>query len=128
MRITITHSSGSLFDVLQAPAAIGRALGAQASQVRRMIVGQGVSPVLAGVAVGALGAVAVGRVIASLLFDVGARDPFVIAGVAAVVPRRRRRGKYARHASGRDDRSGGCVTTNKADRRAALSGPPTRRA
>jgi putative ABC transport system permease protein len=61
------------------------ALGAQASQVRRMIVGQGLSPVLLGVAVGVAGALAVGRAIARLLFDVGARDPLVIAGVAALV-------------------------------------------
>src|SRR5262245_12482860 len=61
------------------------ALGAQASQVRRMIVGQGLSPVVLGVVVGAAGAVAVGRVIASLLFGVGARDPLVIAAVAALV-------------------------------------------
>jgi ABC-type antimicrobial peptide transport system permease subunit len=61
------------------------ALGAQASQVRRMIVGQGLSPVALGVAVGVAGALAVGRVIAGLLFDVGARDPLAIAGVAALV-------------------------------------------
>ena len=61
------------------------ALGARASQVRRMIIGQGSQPVLIGVAAGVLGSVAVGRVVASLLFDVGARDPFVIAGVAALV-------------------------------------------
>jgi putative ABC transport system permease protein len=61
------------------------ALGAQASQVRRMIVGQGLSPVALGVAVGVAGALAVGRAIAGLLFDVGARDPLAIAGVAALV-------------------------------------------
>jgi putative ABC transport system permease protein len=61
------------------------ALGAQASQVRRMIVGQGLSPVLAGVVIGVLGALAVGRVVGSLLFDVGARDPVVIAAVASLV-------------------------------------------
>ena len=61
------------------------ALGAQASQVRRMIVGQGLAPVLAGVAVGVIGASAVGRVVSSLLFEVGARDPSVIAAVALLV-------------------------------------------
>jgi putative ABC transport system permease protein len=61
------------------------ALGAQSSQVRRMIVGQGLSPVLAGVVIGVLVALAVGRVISSLLFEVGARDPIIISAVAALV-------------------------------------------
>ena len=61
------------------------ALGARASQVRRMVVGQGLAPVLAGAAAGALGALAAGRAIASLLFEVRARDPLVIGAVAAAV-------------------------------------------
>jgi len=61
------------------------ALGAQTSQVQRMIVGQGLSPVLAGVVAGIAGALGASRLIASLLFDVRAEDPLVIAGVAALV-------------------------------------------
>jgi len=61
------------------------ALGAEASQVVAMIVRQALTPVAAGIAGGVLGAVAVGGVVASLLFGVGGRDPIVIAGVAAVV-------------------------------------------
>jgi putative ABC transport system permease protein len=61
------------------------ALGAQASQVRRMNVGQGLWPVLAGVAIGVIGALATGRVLSSLLFEVDARDPIVISAVAATV-------------------------------------------
>jgi putative ABC transport system permease protein len=61
------------------------ALGAQASQVLSMIVRQASAPILAGVAAGAAGAIAIGGIVASLLFDVRARDPIVIAVVVALV-------------------------------------------
>jgi putative ABC transport system permease protein len=61
------------------------ALGAQASQVLSMIVRQGSTPILAGAVAGAAGALAIGGIVASLLFDVRARDPLVIATVVAVV-------------------------------------------
>jgi putative ABC transport system permease protein len=61
------------------------ALGAQPSQVVRMIVRQGMTPVLVGVLVGVAGALAMGGLVASLLFDVRARDPIVIAAVVALV-------------------------------------------
>jgi putative ABC transport system permease protein len=61
------------------------ALGAQASQVLSMIVRQGSAPILAGAAGGAAGALAIGGIVASLLFDVRARDPLVVATVVAVV-------------------------------------------
>jgi predicted permease len=61
------------------------ALGAQASQVLSMVVRQGSVPILAGVAAGAGGAIAIGGIVASLLFDVRARDPLVIATIVALV-------------------------------------------
>ncbi len=61
------------------------ALGAAASQVVSLIVRQTATPILAGVAIGAFGAVAIGGVAASLLFDVRPRDPVVIASVVALV-------------------------------------------
>jgi predicted permease len=61
------------------------ALGAQPSQVRAMIVKESGRPLLVGAAGGVAGALALGGVVASLLFEVRPRDPFVIAGVTAIV-------------------------------------------
>jgi predicted permease len=61
------------------------ALGAQAAQVMRLVVGQGLVPVAVGVAAGVAAAAAIGGLVASLLFDVRPRDPIVIAAVAAAV-------------------------------------------
>jgi ABC-type antimicrobial peptide transport system permease subunit len=61
------------------------ALGANASQVVTMIVRQALTPVAAGIGAGALGALAIGGVVASLLFDVRPRDPIVIAAIVALV-------------------------------------------
>jgi ABC-type antimicrobial peptide transport system permease subunit len=64
-----------------------------------MIVAGGMAPVLAGIALGAAGAIAVGRVMSSLLFGVTPHDPWTFAAVttlltavallACVVPARR---------------------------------------
>jgi predicted permease len=61
------------------------ALGARASQVIRMLLWQGMTPVVVGAAAGACGAIAMGGVIASLLFEVRAGDPLIVAVVIAVV-------------------------------------------
>lgn len=61
------------------------ALGAEASQVRNMIVRQGMGLALAGVVVGIGAAWALSRLIESLLFGVKARDPLVFAAVPAVL-------------------------------------------
>jgi predicted permease len=61
------------------------ALGAAPSQVVALVVRQGFSPVIAGLGAGAIGAFAVGAIVSSLLFDVRARDPIVIAAVVSVV-------------------------------------------
>ncbi len=50
-----------------------------------MIVGQGVRPAIAGVLVGAAGAVAMGRTLRSLLYGVGPNDPAVFIGVAVIL-------------------------------------------
>jgi predicted permease len=75
------------------------ALGAQAPDVLRLIIGQGMKFVLFGVAVGLAGALALTRLIAHMLFDVSATDPgafavvasllITVALLAAVVPARR---------------------------------------
>ena len=61
------------------------ALGAAPAAVRRMVVGQGVGLVAAGLALGVAGAIALTRLMASLLYGVSATDPVTYAGVAAVL-------------------------------------------
>jgi putative ABC transport system permease protein len=61
------------------------AIGASAGHVWRLILRDATVPLGAGVAAGAAGAIALGSVVASLLFEVQARDPFVITGVVALV-------------------------------------------
>ena len=61
------------------------ALGATPAGVLRFIVFQGMKPVVAGVLVGLVGALLLSRLIATLLFEVTARDPLTYAGVAALL-------------------------------------------
>jgi putative ABC transport system permease protein len=61
------------------------ALGAQGRDVRRLVVGQGVRLTLAGVGVGLVGAVLVGRAIRSMLFGVGPIHVPTLIGVAAIL-------------------------------------------
>jgi putative ABC transport system permease protein len=75
------------------------ALGAQTGDVLRLIVRQGMKPVAIGLAIGIASAVAVGRLIASQLYDVSAHNPALLAGstvllaavalIACLVPARR---------------------------------------
>ncbi len=75
------------------------ALGAQGSDIARLIVGQGLVLILIGVGCGLALAFALTRVVGSLLFDVSATDPFtfaaitlllaVVALVACYIPARR---------------------------------------
>jgi predicted permease len=61
------------------------ALGARPGQVVALVVRQGMRPVLAGIALGAIAAAAVTRVLASQLYGVGATDPLTFVAVTAVV-------------------------------------------
>jgi putative ABC transport system permease protein len=58
---------------------IRMALGAGGSTLLRMVIRQGMAPVLGGMAVGILGALAGGRLLRGLLFGVGASDPATLA-------------------------------------------------
>ena len=58
------------------------ALGARVAEVIRMVVWQGVAPALVGIAAGLLGALALGRVLAGILYQVEPTDPITIVGVS----------------------------------------------
>ena len=64
---------------------IRMALGAETGAVLRMIVFQGMRTALVGVAIGLAAALALGRVLASLLYGVRASDPATFAAVAALL-------------------------------------------
>jgi len=64
---------------------IRMALGARSADVVRMIVVQGMRPALAGMGLGLAAALALRRILASLLYDVGVTDPWTLAAVAAVL-------------------------------------------
>ena len=61
------------------------ALGAPTSKVVGLILRQATTPVAAGLVAGTTGALALGNVVASLLFEVRARDPLIVASVVIVV-------------------------------------------
>jgi putative ABC transport system permease protein len=75
------------------------ALGARTEDVRRLVVTQGMAPVVVGVVVGLAGALSAAQALRSLLFGVGATDPatfaattlflVVVALAAAYLPARR---------------------------------------
>lgn len=64
---------------------IRMALGADLPNLLRLVVRQGIRPVIVGVAAGLVGAILAGRMIGSLLFGVNAYDPQTLAVVAVLV-------------------------------------------
>jgi len=61
------------------------ALGAQPSDIWQLIVGRGAKLAVAGVAIGVVGALALARLLASLLFEVRASDPITYAAVVLLL-------------------------------------------
>jgi putative ABC transport system permease protein len=64
---------------------IRMALGASSSDVLKMVVTDGMKPILFGVAIGLAAALALSRLIASLIFGVRPTDPLTFASVAAML-------------------------------------------
>jgi predicted permease len=64
---------------------IRMALGASHSDVLRLVVTDGMKPILLGVALGIAAALALSRVVASLIFGVRATDPLTFAAVALLL-------------------------------------------
>ena len=61
------------------------ALGARSAGVVGLVVRQGMAPVLIGLAVGLGAALALGHLVAGMLYGVSTRDPASLAGVAAML-------------------------------------------
>lgn len=61
------------------------ALGAQRREVVHMVVRRGMAIALAGIGAGVIGALALTRVVSSLLYDVGPRDPLTFTVVTAAL-------------------------------------------
>ncbi|MEW6209105.1 MAG: ABC transporter permease [Acidobacteriota bacterium] len=61
------------------------ALGAQAGDVMRLVVGKGLKLTLTGVAIGIVGAIALTQVMESLLFNVSATDPATFVAVSGIL-------------------------------------------
>lgn len=61
------------------------ALGAQAMDVLRLVVRQGMNPVILGLIIGLAATFAVGRLIAAQLYQISPHDPFLLAAAAIVL-------------------------------------------
>jgi putative ABC transport system permease protein len=65
--------------------AVRVALGGQRSGIVRMVIGEGLRLSLAGIGFGVLGAMALGRLMRSLLFEVSPTDPLIFGGVVILL-------------------------------------------
>jgi putative ABC transport system permease protein len=64
---------------------IRMALGAQLSDVMKLVLGQGIKFVIIGLTIGLIGAFLVSRLLSSLLLNVGTTDPLTFIGMSALL-------------------------------------------
>jgi putative ABC transport system permease protein len=64
---------------------IRMALGAQTRDVLRLIINQGMKPVVIGLAIGIVAAFALGRLISSQLYQVSSNNPALLAGATVLL-------------------------------------------
>ena len=64
---------------------IRTALGARTTDILRLVIVEGMSPALVGIAVGAIAALAFAKVLQTLVFGVSASDPLTLVAVAATL-------------------------------------------
>jgi putative ABC transport system permease protein len=64
---------------------VRRALGARTFDILRLVIVEGMSPVLVGIAAGTITALATARVMSTLVFGVSASDPVTFAAVGATL-------------------------------------------
>ena len=64
---------------------IRTALGARPADILRMVIAEGLSPTLIGIATGTIGALASAKVLKSLVFGVSASDPLTLVAVATTL-------------------------------------------
>jgi len=64
---------------------IRTALGAQRADVLRLVISEGMSPAVVGIAVGTIAAIAAAKVMSTLVFGVSASDPLTLAAVGATL-------------------------------------------
>ena len=64
---------------------IRRALGARTSDILRLVIVEGMSPALVGVAAGTIAALASAKVMSTLVFGVSASDPLTLTAVGATL-------------------------------------------
>jgi putative ABC transport system permease protein len=90
--VALALASAGIFGVLAYSVAqrtneigIRVALGASSREVTRMIVGQGLTLAVAGIAVGLCGAYALSRLLAGLLYEIDPRDPAVFVAIPVLV-------------------------------------------
>jgi putative ABC transport system permease protein len=74
---TVTQRTGEI--------GVRMALGAQTRDVLRLVILQGMAPVVIGLAAGVIAALALGRVITAQLYQVSAHNPALLAAVSAVL-------------------------------------------
>ncbi len=64
---------------------IRAALGASSQVLLRMVLGRGLLLTLMGLAIGLAGTLAVSKVLTSIIYNIGARDPFTLGSVAVIL-------------------------------------------